>query len=506
MTPLQTIKNKTILIQTTYQPTPHLETELEIMEELLDNGNTIYWLVCEGDFKTCFQNPDHSELECKKCNFRVLNSISVLKNKIIKNENFKILNYNSFLNQKEFEKNNNFNSLDFTDIKDLKKYFYKTYDSGLATASSLVSFARDHEPNLLNHKDFIAKGLFTGAYLYEVFQLVLNQIKPDLTLLFNGRFIENRPLLRVCQEKKLDFATHERGGKLNTFLFRYNSIPHSLQTISQEIENLWSIGSEDKYQIGASFYNKRIKRVEDAWYSFTKNQQEGRLPESFHKKTGKIITIFNSSLDEYEGLEGFGPYFYDNDNEGIKAICESLSNNVDVKLYLRVHPNLKGFDNSQNRFLKDLQSKYSSLEVIAAEDSIDTYALINASDIVVVFGSTVGAEAAFAGKNVVLLGQAAYQDLNCFVKPKNHLELIDVLTNKDYKFPEINHEDTLKYGYWNESFGMEYKYYEPKSIAEGTYRGNKIEMSKTQKIKLHYWAKFQRKKKKYFSSLFNSKK
>ena len=477
------------------------------MEELLDNGNTIYWIICQGDFKTCFHNPEHVEMECKKCNYRVENSISVLKNKIIKNNNLKIINYNSFLNQKEFEKNNNFSNLDFKNIKDLKKYFYKTYDSGLATTSSLVSILRDHDPDLGKHKDFITKGLFTGAYLFEVFRLAIKQIKPDLTLIFNGRFIENRPLLRVCQEQKIDFATHERGGKLNTFLFRYNSIPHSLETISEEIETLWKNGTENKHQIGESFYSKRIKRVEDAWYSFTKNQQEGRLPESLKNQSNKkIVTIFNSSLDEYEGLEGFGPYFYENDDQGVKAIFESLKDNLEIKLYLRVHPNLKEFDNSQNRFLKDLESKYKSIEVIHAEDEIDTYALINASDVIIVFCSTVGAEAAFAGKNVILLGQAAYQDLNCIVIPKNHQALIEILTSTEYKFPEISHEDTLKYGYWNESYGVEYKYYEPKSIADGTYRGNKIEMSKTQKIKLHYWAKFQRKKKKYFSSLFNSKK
>ncbi len=61
MTHLDTIKNKTILLQTTYQPTPHLETELEIMERLLQNGNVVFWVICQGDFQTCFHNPKHDE-------------------------------------------------------------------------------------------------------------------------------------------------------------------------------------------------------------------------------------------------------------------------------------------------------------------------------------------------------------------------------------------------------------------------------------------------------------
>lgn len=42
MNHLDTIKNQTILLQTSNHPTPHLETELEIMERLLQQGNTIY--------------------------------------------------------------------------------------------------------------------------------------------------------------------------------------------------------------------------------------------------------------------------------------------------------------------------------------------------------------------------------------------------------------------------------------------------------------------------------
>ena len=92
----------------------------------------------------------------------------------------------------------------------------------------------------------------------------------------------------------------------------------------------------------------------------------------------------------------------------------------------------------------------------------------------IVFGSTVGAESAFAGKNVILLGRAAYENLNCVVIPKNHEELIKILTDDQYEFPTINPEEPLKYGYWNESFGIENKYYQPISLTKGKYKGKQI--------------------------------
>jgi hypothetical protein len=474
MSQLDTLTNQTILLQTTYQPTPHLETELEIMERLLQQGNTVYWVICQGDFQTCFHNPTHKKMDCKVCYSRVNKGVSALKQQVSNHKSLHILKYNSFLKLNEFKKE--FPPVPtFLKLSELKKYHYKKYDSGMATASSLVSFTRNHEPNLDGYSDFIYRGLLTGAYLYEVFQLMLSQINPDLVILFNGRFIENRPLLRVCQHRSTAYATHERGGKINNFLFRINSIPHAIETISAEMESLWQNAQNDRETIGKTFFINRIKRVEDAWYSFTKEQQEGRLPESFqHNKGKKVVTIFNSSLDEYEGLEGFGPYFYPNDNEGLKQICESMEAFPQIKLYLRVHPNLKGLDNRQNDFLKNEIAPSKAVEIIAAEDSVDTYALINKSDIIVVFSSTVGAEAAFAGKNVVLLGRAAYENLPCVIIPKNHEELIAILTDEDYKFPAVNPEAALKYGYWNESFGIDYLHYKPINLSKGTYHGKLI--------------------------------
>ncbi|WP_169630232.1 capsular polysaccharide export protein, LipB/KpsS family [Flavobacterium humi] len=475
MTPLDLISNQKILVQTTYHPAPHLETEMEIVERLLAQGNTIYWIVCESDFKACFNNPEHTTMDCKVCFSRVNKGLDVLKKSSKHSENLHILKYRQFLTLEAFKKSYFQQDLHFSDIKELKAFHHKSYDSGMATASSLVSYTRNHEPDVSKYQDFIKRGLLTGGYLYETFQLVLDTIQPDMVVLFNGRFIENRPLLRVCQERNIKYATHERGGKINNFLFRINSIPHSIETISAEMDYLWETARNNRKEIGKTFYTNRIKRVEDAWYSFTKEQQEGRLPESFkHVENKKVITIFNSSLDEYEGLEGFGPYFYANDNEGIQKICESLQNHPEIKLYLRVHPNLKGLDNSQNKYLKEVIGSYPSIEIIPAEDSVDTYALINKSDIVVVFGSTVGAEAVFAGKKVVLLGRAAYENLDSFVIPKNHEELVRILMDDQYVFPEINPEDPLKYGYWNESFGINYNYYSPINLGKGTYKGKQV--------------------------------
>jgi hypothetical protein len=466
------IKDATIIVQSTNMTAPHLETELEIIECLLSQNNSVYWLQCNIEMKNCFYNPENNYFRCLNCKSKVKNSEKILK--FHNNKNLHVITYNDFIKKSSYK--TDLPSI-FENHEELKQLKYKGCDIGLACFSSLVTHTRDHLPNLTTHKDYIARGIETGAYIYDCALEMMTSIKPNLVILFNGRFLENRPLLRAAQSHKIDYATHEKGGRLQTFLFRENTIPHSVEAVTEEIEKLWQENDPNKIEIGNNFFIKKTKGVEDAWFSFTKEQKEGLLPSSIGDnklKNKKIITIFNSSLDEYEGLEGFGPYFYDNDNVAIENIARDLVPFENLKLYLRVHPNLKNINNSQNTFIKEIIGNIPSIEVINAEDSIDSYALMRESDIIIVFGSTVGIEAAVLNKKVILLGRAAYENLNCCYIPKNHADLIEMLSNDNYPFEKLDTSEAVKFGYWNETFGISHINYEPTGFNSGKYRGKKI--------------------------------
>ncbi|WP_445721885.1 hypothetical protein [Flavobacterium sp.] len=68
--------------------------------------------------------------------------------------------------------------------------------------------------------------------------------------------------------------------------------------------------------------------------------------------------------------------------------------------------------------------------------------------------------------------------MNCFYIPTSHEETINAITNSTFVFPKIDSEETLKYGYWNENFGIKYQKYEPINISKGTYKGKKIKANR----------------------------
>jgi hypothetical protein len=49
-----------------------------------------------------------------------------------------------------------------------------------------------------------------------------------------------------------------------------------------------------------------------------------------------------------------------------------------------------------------------------------------------------------------------------------------VLTDESYVFPTVNPENPLKFGYWFENFGIDYKYYVASGISKGKYKGKSI--------------------------------
>lgn len=449
-----------IIIQNTYPQSPHFETELEIALDYIKGGHDVYFLPGIANFKTCYANPLNRKLIVHTTDSFYKNGINLLKKSSNAKHQIHVLEYPKV-------ESLDIPIPDFKDLKELKKFTYKGFDLGLAVVSSLISYKRDHQLKVEEHKELIRNAIHTAAFVYDSGKILFEEIKPDKVLLFNGRFVENRPFMRLCEEAQIPFMTHERGGQLSKYLLRENSIPHSIEAAKKEINELWANGGEEKEKIGRRFYEDRRNKVVQGWYSFTTSQIQGQLPNGFDQKKYRNIVIFNSSMDEYEGIAGYSNPLYKDDNDGIEQICKSLLENANYKVFLRIHPNLKNLNNSQIKHLHALALKYENLVLIHPEEVVDSYALIDNADRVLVFTSTMGTEAAYWGKPVILAGRSFAENLACFYKPENHHELMQYLLDDDLK--PLNNQDTLKYGYWVLKMGIDYKYYQPLTITQGVF-------------------------------------
>ena len=154
---------------------------------------------------------------------------------------------------------------------------------------------------------------------------------------------------------------------------------------------------------------------------------------------------------------------------------------------MRVHPNLSKSDNSQTRFLEILDHEFGdrksgNLEVIPASSSISTYDLIDACDLIITFGSTVGIEAVYRGRPSILMGKALYEDLGCVIRPNSHEDLIEILNHyvlfrslpKAYSLPDTQTLEiaTIKYGFFFKQWGYPLEYVKFHSLDKASLHRN----------------------------------
>jgi len=154
-------------------------------------------------------------------------------------------------------------------------------------------------------------------------------------------------------------------------------------------------------------------------------QDPSLLPAQWDNRKRNFV-IFNSSEDEFFCVgESFDRHkLFPSQVDGVRFLVEKAAADPSIHFYLRVHPNLRDVPFSYHTALPRLFSSYRNMTVIPAASPVSTYRLMHNSEKVFVFGSTAGVEAAYWGKPVVLMGGAAYRDLDVVYCPNtlNDLE------------------------------------------------------------------------------------
>ena len=431
------------------------------MQEQIDKGASITFIRCDASLPGCEPNPDHDLTLCFLCITKRNKELKLLGMR----SPFTSISLDDLLDSKhEHAKNSGWN---FSSVHKLCEYKIDNYDIGMAAASSLMSFYRTPKPDLVFAKDRLVRLLDASYQTYFAMKDYLSEKRPDAVFIFNGRFSFLRSIYRICRQYGIDCYTHERGANIRKYAVYKNALPHDKNNTLRNIRKSWEQASVDqRVAVAEQFYVDRAGGKQQSWLSYVANQKNGLLPDGWDPGK-KNLAIFNSSEDEYAaaGDEWKNP-LYQTQLVGIQKIVEELSTREDIHIYLRVHPNLTHVHNESVKGLYRIRA--NNFTVIPSASKVSTYALIRASHNIITFGSTVGIEAAFWGKPSILAGQSFYEDLDSVYLPGSHEELIRMAVS-DLK-PK-DRTGALMYGYYQNTFGRDFKYYKADNLFSGAYKG-----------------------------------
>lgn len=432
----------------------HLAVELEILNNLKkDKKNEIIVLSCNAQLKGCFYNPTKNPLACALCESR---SNTFHKKQGTKTTTLKNLNV---IKQ---------NTPSINSLEQLESLEYNGINIGKGVASSFISISRDY--SVENPKHFLKiQALHIQAIdACNSFMEALKRYKPNEVYLFNGRFAETHVLIQLCKKNKIPYYTHEAASTGNYLVFK-NSLPHSILYRKDLMREIWekeNVAYREK--VANDFYRRKRMGTFNETNKHTENQQLNTLPKTWNASKINIV-LFNSSEDEMKVIDEWKHNYYTSQNQVIKKLCSAFLDQQQFHFTLRVHPNLGTVDNQQSREITNMT--YRNLSIIQPRDKTDSYALIENSDLVISFGSTIGVEATYLQKPSIMFGRTFYEDENATYNPKSFDELFTFIRSKLSPKPK---ESTFRYGYFMSKFGTSFSDLKYKNHNDVSFKNEKI--------------------------------
>jgi|GEM_PF-3846633 len=429
------------------------------MEEHLEKECQVDLISCDGELAICDNNVGHQRWRCAACVLRREVGIGALRAPINK---FGIRDFDG----EPIDTDAMLEGIE--SIEQLKALRFHEFDLGYAVASSVITMTRNAKPEFEAHRPMVRKYVQSSARIYDAFLRYLNRQRPDRVYIFNGRFAHNRAVVRACQAHGTAFTTHELGWRPNQYSLFHDRLVHDINKTVEEVNLFWEEAGDARETIGAKWYQDRRSGDTNSHLNFIEKMNNGLIPEGLSEDK-RLITAFTSSDDEFVSItpdweEGLMP----DQGKAIPQILKMLDPEQDI-LAVRIHPNTS--DSSWKRLqeaLKDLPG----MILIAPDAQFDSYTLLEASKMVISFGSTIGIEACFHGKPVILLKNCVYANLDVAYVPADQTALAGLLSNRS--LPAKDREGALKYGYYFKSRGDDFRFFKSRNFIFGKFKGRNL--------------------------------
>jgi hypothetical protein len=239
---------------------------------------------------------------------------------------------------------------------------------------------------------------------------------------FNGRHACSRFIITAANSASVPFNTLEVTGRGRPIIFEGHTA-HSRVKLQERMMRI-----PVDMELAKKWFERRRKPSANKFAK--KHSAEFVPPEqgAFRRK----ITIFLSSQDEFEAL---GPEWKSPFPNYDTVIRETCVKNPDYLFCIRFHPNQASMVTDVKGMFADIEQLPNTI-VYYPLDTANTYKLIEWSDVVVTFGSTVTAEACWAGTPAIMLGPSLYDQMGLSYNPRNMDEYLPMLRQDLQPLPQ----------------------------------------------------------------------
>lgn len=436
---------------------PHIETSFELAKRHLDEGDQVEFVFL-GHSMPFREFLDHTKVEAL-----------LFRPWMPERQGARLISHPNF----KFQGNVKLPGLtaavpDPQNQEELKQITYKGADIGMGVASSLISQTRNSHFDPQADRRAVRDALAGCMQAYDYSLELIQRVRPDVVYIFNGRLCHPRAALRAAESLGVRTRIHDRGADITKFAVR-DFTPHNRELIQEEVKTAWESAPSAAAALEASdrwFHERRGGKPRD-WFSFTSDQRRNELPDLAPGK--RVVTYFSSSDDEFAAIgDDYRWQGWENQLDAVGRLIEAMEGRSDSQLVVRIHPHLVQKHPEELRRWLAIGDAHPEVILVAPASKVDSYALLEASDVVVTGGSTIGLEAVYWGKPSILLGPSEYDSLGA-VHVAYSMDTLNQLL--DQPALSVDREAALLYGYYRSIFGDRFKFFEPMGFTEGEFMG-----------------------------------
>lgn len=440
---------------------------LDRLQAEIDAGSEqIYFLSCFQTFDICSFNKASDASNCYYCEANIRNALKFVEGK------YQLLKLSELISDSDRAVTGFF----FNGVQEItNELFYENFDVGEAAISPYITRTRDKNLVKENRERFLNRVSHNSLLVYLSVKRFLRENGIQKVIFFNGRLDFTRAVLRACQALSIDCFLYERvrpGGVIECF---HNVLPHTITERQKLIDEAWdnpSVPMAEKIKIGSNYFERKRKGEVIIAKSFVAGQKKQMLPPDIDF-TGKTIVLYNSSDDEIAAVGPMykNPFFKDQES-GINYVVDLIGKKyAEYNLIIRMHPNLKGLTYGYVSVIRGLHQRYANVYVIPPESEVDTYALLEKAWKVISFGTSMGLEASYWEKPVVLLAKARYFYADVAYVPNNVNEIEHLITKDLTPKDKTN---AIKFGYYYLNGGQKTKYFYSEGLNKNFFKGHSL--------------------------------
>jgi hypothetical protein len=322
------------------------------------------------------------------------------------------------------------------DVEALKRYVWDKLALGAFAIAPTRWRLRSHD--IAGHPEgrSVLSGFIRGGVRWAVaLDRVIDEFRPDVLVMLNGLFMEERVAWAVAERKGCRCVFFERGRDAGTVF-----LSHGISAPRYDITDSWnrvkdvplSVAEHDRIMAAMQRRVRGERMVETYWA--VKESKESKIREQLQLPSDeRPLAVLFTNVGWDTAMQDRDVAF-DGMSDWLREVMTIFERHAEWDLVIRVHPaetqvpGRESYDRVGEWIEQESLHLSKNIRIVHPEEPIDSYALMSMAAVGCVYASTVGLELAVKGTPVIVAGAAHYSGKGFTYDLKSREEFEVVLT------------------------------------------------------------------------------